>query len=126
MAIGVDVGVAIGVGVVGTATPTTIGLIGVRASAFGSASKGVPLARASLLEPIGLHAKWCHPKLTVEKQDARHATVKGLARLGGLHALPCACDRPHATGIRAIVGAVSIRVDRKPSRELSALGQKPT
>jgi hypothetical protein len=72
----VGIGVDVGGAVVGTATPTTIGPtatpttigpITVRASAFGSASKGsAPAARASLLEPIGLHAKWCQPKLTVE------------------------------------------------------------
>ena len=79
--------------------------------------------RASLLEPIGLHAKWYHPKLAVEKQDAPpcHRERAGETRRTLILSLALAIG-PHATGIRAIVGAVSIRVDRKPSREMSTLG----
>jgi hypothetical protein len=75
--VGVAIGVDVGVGVVGTATPT-IGPIGVRASAFGSASEGVcPLAQ-----------------------------VKGLARLAGLQsnalAIGAACDR-HSLAVSCIL-----------------------
>ena len=94
--VGIGVGVGVGIGVGGavagtatpttgavTATPTTIGPITVRASAFGSASNGVcPRSAGFSFGPYRASRKWCQPKLTVEvkhlagSKTLRHATVK--------------------------------------------------
>jgi hypothetical protein len=62
--VGVGIGVGVGVGgaVAGTATPTTIGPITVRASAFGSASKRVCRRSAGFSFGTYRASRWSFPQ----------------------------------------------------------------